>query len=204
MTTRDNLKEVFSDLKKKQAKADDLMQRKMPVFAGRIAVNHVQDNFRKGGFVNNGLQKWKKSNREIYGGKGAANNYGTLLSGRNHLYSSTKYTPEKRKVTIRNDVDYAPIHNWGGTIAITTRPSVSPKMRKFAWAKYYAAGGGKKDQPIGADAQFWKNLALTKKTKLEINIKVRMPQRQFLGESVEMNAEIRAKMDEEMQKIFNK
>lgn len=196
MTTRDNLKEFFTDFQKKKKELDDLMRRKMPVFAGRIAVNHVQDNFRKGGFVNNGLQKWKKSNREIYGGKGASDNYGTLLSGRNHLYSSTKYVPTDYKVVIDNSVDYAGVHNWGGTIS----PSVTPKMRKFAWAKYYAAGGGKKDQPLGPDAQFWKNFALTKKT----NLNIRMPQRQFLGESVEMNEEIRAKMDEEMQKIYDK
>lgn len=194
MEVRDNLNEFFSEMEKKKKEVSDLMRRRMPVHAGRIAVDHVQDNFRKGGFVNNGLHKWKKSNREIYGGKSAASNYGTLLSGRNHLYSSTKYVPGDARVAIQNEAEHAGVHNWGGTIS----PRVTPKMRKFAWAKYYSLGGGKKDQPVGPDAGFWKNLALTKKTKLNI----RMPQRQFLGESKEMNEAIRAKLNQEIAKIW--
>ncbi|HBG39920.1 MAG TPA: hypothetical protein DDW85_00735 [Porphyromonadaceae bacterium] len=195
MQTKNNLQEFYSEIEKKRREVNDLMRRKMPVHAGRIAVNHVQDNFRKGGFTNNGLHKWKKSNREIYGGKAAAGNYGTLLSGRNHLYSSAKYIPGDARVSIQNEVEYAGIHNWGGTVS----PRVTPKMRKFAWAKYYALGGGDKDKPVGPDVGFWKGLALTKKTKLNI----RMPQRQFLGESIELNEAIQAKLDQELEKIFN-
>lgn len=197
MPARDNLKEFFTEVEKKKSEINDLVRRKMPIFAGRIAKDHFQENFRKGGFVNNGLHKWKKSNREIYGGKSAASNYGTLFSGRNHLYNSIKYVPGDARVTVSNDVPYAGIHNWGGTAT----PTVTPKMRKFAWAKYYAAGGGKKaEQPAGPDAQFWRNMALTKKTKLNI----RMPQRQFIGESKELNDKLRAKLDEELEKIMFK
>ena len=196
------MKEFMSDMSNKKREISDLMNRKMPVFAGRIAVDHVQDNFRKGGFVNNGLHKWKKSNRELYGGKGAASKYGTLMSGRNHLYSSTKYVPSEAKVTVQNDVIYAGAHNWGGTIS----PTITPKMRKFAWYKYYTLGGGGKagkggkspDTPVAPDVAFWKNLALTKKTKLNI----RMPQRQFLGHSQELNTAVREKMDTELAKIM--
>jgi len=194
MQVRDNLQEFMSEVKKYQREIDDLMRRKMPVLAGRIAVNHIQDNFRKSGFVNNGLHPWKKSNREIYGGKSASGNYGTLLSARNHLYGSTKYIPGDARVVISNEVEYAAIHNWGGSVS----PTVTPKMRKFAWAKFYAIGG-KKDQPVAPDAGFWKNLALTKKSKLNI----RIPQRQFLGESLELDDAIRNKIDDELDKILN-
>jgi phage gpG-like protein len=194
MKERDNLKEFSEDIKKHRREIDDLMRRKMPVFAGRIVVSHVQDNFRKGGFVNNGLHPWKKSNREIYGGKSASDHYGTLLSARNHLYSSTKYIPGDARVVVSNQVEYAAVHNWGGTVS----PTVTPKMRKFAWAKFYALGGNKKDQPVAPDVGFWKNLALTKKSKLNI----RMPQRQFLGESREMNDAVREKLDAELARIF--
>jgi phage gpG-like protein len=194
MRERDNLNEFMADVKKHRREIDDLVHRKMPVFAGRIAVNHIQDNFRKGGFVNNGLHPWKKSNREIHGGKSASGNYGTLLSARNHLYGSTKYVAGDARVVVSNEVDYAAVHNWGGTVS----PTVTPKMRKFAWAKFYALGGNKKDQPVAPDVGFWKNLALTKKSKLNI----RMPQRQFLGESMELNEDIRKKMDDELDKII--
>lgn len=42
-----------------KAEISEFIKRKIPVHAGRIAVNHVQDNFRNGGFTNNGLHKWK-------------------------------------------------------------------------------------------------------------------------------------------------
>ena len=32
-----------------------MMRRKMPVMVGRMAKDHIQDNFRQGGFVNGGL-----------------------------------------------------------------------------------------------------------------------------------------------------
>lgn len=195
MQTKDNLKEFFSEMEKKKREVSDLVRRKMPVHAGRIGVNYVRDNFRKGGFVNNGITRWKKSNRELHGGTSADANYRTLHSARDHLYGSTKYLPGNARVVIFNDVEYAAIHNRGGTVS----PRVTPKMRKFAWAKYYAAGGGKKNSPVGPDANFWKGLALTKKIKLNIQI----PQRQFLGDSKELRDEIENKIDIEMEKIFS-
>lgn len=202
MSNESELRKFMSDFKKAEKEVEDLQRRKMPVHAGRIAVNHFQDNFDKGGFVNNGLHKWKKSNRELHGGKSAKSQYKTLMSGRNQLYQSIRYTPGDGKVVIATNEPHAPIHNWGGTL----NPTVTPKMRKFAWAKFFAAGG-KSGSPSsgggeggGPDAQFWKRLALTKKTKLNI----RMPQRQFLGESKELDEKIREKLDSELEKIMFK
>jgi phage gpG-like protein len=195
MQTKINLNTFRAEMNKKRAEIDNLVRKKMPRYAGNIGVEHVKENFRKGGFVNNGLQKWQKSNREKFGGKSASGNYGTLMSGRNHLYSSTKYVPSDARVTIQNDVLYAGVHNWGGTISAT----VTPKMRKFAWAKFYASGGKSSDKAIAPDVAFWKNFALTKKKQISIKI----PQRQFIGESKEMNDAIRLKMDTELGKLFN-
>lgn len=194
MPNDSNIHQFLSDLKKKEKEVSDLARRKMPVFAGRIAKDHFQENFQKGGFVDNGLHKWKKSNRELRGGKSAAAQYKTLMSAREQLYNSIRYTPADGKVTIHNNEPHAPIHNWGGTVS----PTVTPKMRKFAWAKFYASGG--KDDPKAPDAQFWKGLALTKKTKLSI----KMPQRQFLGESKELNEKINNKLESELEKIMFK
>jgi hypothetical protein len=55
----------------------------------------------------------------------------------------------------QREVKYAEIQDRGGT----TRPAVTPKMRKFAWATFYETGDEK-----------WKWLALTKKTNLTVNI----------------------------------
>lgn len=187
---------------------ENLMRREMPVIAGRMAKDHFQDNFRQGGFVNGGLQPWPKAKRLSSGRTDAAGNYGTLLSERKVLFKSIKYIPTDYRVKISNDVVYAPIHNWGGTVAVT----VTDRMRRFAWAKYLEASGkpsksaGKKGrkkaagkQTLNQQAQMWRGLALTKKKKLNI----RIPQRQFLGESEELNEKIEKKVAEKIINILN-
>lgn len=206
-----DIKEFSALIKSKRKELDILMRHRMPVIAGRMAKDHFQDNFRKGGFVNNGLHPWKVSARLQRGGKGAADNYGTLLSGRNHLFSSIKYVPSDYRVKILNALKYASVHNFGGTV----RPTVTPQMRRFAWAKYYEAAGKRKkitkskkrkdtrkSSKIEMDNQEafkWKRLALTKKKQLEI----RIPQRRFLGDSKELSEKIAEKQEREIRNILN-
>ena len=56
-----------------------------------------------------------------------------------------------------------------------------------------------KPKGLNQQAQFWRNMALTKKKKLHI----RIPQRQFMGESEELNSRIREKVDQEITNILN-
>ena len=135
-----DIKDFSALLKAKRKELDTLMRRELPVKVGRMAKDHYQDNFRKGGFVNGGLRRWPVTKRQRSGSKSAAAGYGPLLSRRNHLFSSVKYTPGDYRVRVANDVEYAPPHNWGGE----TRPTVTPRMRKFAWAMYYKAAGIRK------------------------------------------------------------
>lgn len=199
-------KEFLLIIKSKQKEIDELQKRRLPVMVGRMAKDHFQDNFRRGGFVNRGLHPWQKSRRLLMGGTGAANNYSTLLSGHNHLFDSTKYVPSDYRVKVSNDLIYAPIHNWGGTIPVTNR------MRGHAWKMFYLASGkerkavkgptkrtkkAKAVTPVNPEADFWKRFALTKKSK------IRMPQRQFLGESEELTGKIRDKIENELNNILN-
>jgi phage gpG-like protein len=207
-----NLNEFNRQLAQKRRELDNLMRRKLPVKVGAMAKAHYQDNIReRQGFLNGGLQPWQKTKRQQSGGKSAAANYGALLSSRKHLYSSIKYTPSDYKVVVANDLKYAPVHNWGGTVS----PTVTPKMRKFAWAMYYKVSGKKKtgtggkkgkkrgkqtESEIPEAAKQWKALALTKKTKLNTKI----PQRQFLGESKELIEQIHQTVDTEIRNVLNK
>lgn len=199
-------KEFLSFIKSKQKEIDELQKRRLPVMVGRMAKDHFQDNFRRGGFVNRGLHPWQKSGRLLAGGTGAASNYSTLLSGHNHLFDSIKYVPSNYRVKVSNDLVYAPVHNWGGTIPVTDR------MRGHAWKMFYLASGkerkaakGQKKRPgkantatpVNPEADFWKRFALTKKSK------IRMPQRQFLGESEELTEKIRDKIENELNNILN-
>lgn len=178
----------------------------MPVKVGAMAKGFYQDNIaERQGFLNNGLTSWPKTRRQLSGGKSATANYGALLSSRNHLFNSILYIPGEYRVKISNPLDYAPIHNQG----VTVSPAVTSKMRKFAWAMYYKEAGIKKTaskkvkdkRTIQApeNALLWKRLALTRKKRLNIKI----PQRQFLGESKELNEQIRTKLDSEIRNILN-
>ena len=193
-------------MEKERKALEKFLRREMPVIAGRMAQDHFQNNFRLGGF--GGMHPWPKAKRLSSGGTGAASNYGTLLSGRNHLFKSIKYIPSDYRVKISNDVIYAPIHNWGGSVSVT----VTDRMRRFAWAKYRETSGetkkntGKKSRgkatskrPTNPQAQMWKGLALTKKKKLNIHI----PQRQFLGDSEELNEKIEKRIEKEIRTILN-
>lgn len=201
-----DIKDFSALLKAKQKELDTLMRRELPVKVGRMAKDHYQDNFRKGGFVNGGLRRWPVTKRQRSDSKSAAAGYGPLLSRRNHLFSSVKYTPGDYRVRVANDVEYAPPHNWGGE----TRPTVTPRMRKFAWAMYYKAAGIRKkaakskrkgktrQRELPPEAGMWKGLALTRKKKL----KVKIPQRQFIGESTELNKQIRQTVETEIRNIL--
>lgn len=117
------------------------MRRRLPVIAGRMAKDFFQNSFRISAFVNGGVHHWQTTGRQLAGGKTAASRYGPLLSSRNHLFASIKYTPSDYRVKVANDLLYAPIHNWGGTL----HPSVTPKMRRFAWAMFYREAGIKRN-----------------------------------------------------------
>ena len=198
---------IEKDIQRFVQGVEQLISRRLPIYAGKTATQHFKDNFTKGGFVNGGLQPWLPSKRLSSGGQGADSKYGTLLSSRKHLYSSINYTPSTAKVTIFNDVIYAQIHNEGGTIGIT------PKMRGYAWHRYYELTGkgksgsnspktGKKGEqtveaPESDEAKLWKGLALTKKQSITI------PKRQFMGQSAELDDKIAAYIEREVLKILN-
>lgn len=199
---------IQQDIQRMRKDFEHLIARKLPVAAGKIAKQHFQDNFRQGGFVNGGLHPWPPAKRLSSGGPGADSRYRTLMSSRNHLYNAIGYTPGMAEVTIFNDAIYAPVHNEGGTI----HPKITPKMRRFAWAKYYELGGGGKGAQKGrkgatsggqgaspAEAEKWKALALTKKQSLTINI----PRRQFMGPSAELDTKISSYIEKEILRIIN-
>ena len=138
---------------------------------------------------------------------GASARYKTLTSARNHLMSSTEAHIGRGEVSIENPVPYAVIHNEGGTIV--SNPTITPKMRKYAWAMVYKLSGRKRarkgkraggsKEAIPEEAKKWMALALTKKTKIKIRAK--MPKRQFIGESRELVEKINKEVNDSIQRI---
>lgn len=182
-------------LKRKNAELSGYFRRKLPVKAGAKVKSIVQGNFRLGGFQNGALEKWPETKRQSSGG-GADARRGPLLSSRKVLYNGTGYTPGNGSVTIYNNVIYAGIHNEGGE----TNPRVTQKMRRYAWARYYAEEGGKAKKGRSSDqADFWKGLALTKKKTLNIKI----PKRQFMGPSKTIDATLQTMITTDLNTILN-
>lgn len=165
--------------------------RVIPVRVGKEVVSSVRQNFRSGGFYGD---QWKRTKRQDVPFKGAAGSYGPLLSRTAHLMSSTDYIPGKGRVTIRNTVPYAVYHNEGAETSVTA------KMKKFFWAKYYESGGGKKQgkkKEIPKEAEFWQAMALKKPGSTIV-----LPKRQFLGPSPKVDEIVTTTINSELEKYI--
>lgn len=177
-------KQFLALIEKKRAELEQLQRQVMPVKGGAMAKAHFQDNFRKGGFVDRGLQKWAPAKRQKDGKKGAKANYRTLLSSRNHLFSSIEYRPGNGEVTIYNNVPYAAIHNEGGTINLPGRQQV-----------LHFTGKGRFTSKNAKKAKYAQKANVGAHT-------VNMPKRQFIGESHELTEKIDKKFESEIRQIL--
>jgi len=187
-----------------QKAKDDILKEvndRLPRKVGIIAVNHFKQNFRDGGWLDDGLHPWKRTKRQDSNSPDAK--YGPLTSRRDHLMRSIQASTAPGEVTIEDPVPYATIHNDGGDI--TTHPFVTAKMRKYAWHMVYSLAGvkskGKLPKTLPQEAQIWKGLALTKKQKITVHAHI--PQRQFMGDSYELRIKINSLINQSIQKIKN-
>jgi len=175
------------------------MLTQLPTKVGNIAVLFFKDNIReRQGFLDTSIEGWKASKSGVLkkaGGKMLIEK-GNLLSGITQSVSGTKVMVYVIGVAAK----YAEIHNTGGTITVT------PKMRKFFWAKYYEFNKKivlKKDGKthtkasiaINAVAEYYKNLALAKKLVI--------PKRKFIGNSTTLDNDIKKYIEDNLQTIFN-
>lgn len=131
-------------------------------------------NFERKGFFS---KAWPKRQLE---------EHGSLLLQTGKLRRSIRATVSDRSVTWSSSEPYAAIHNEGGTITVT------PKMKRFFWAKFYELAGkvryrkdgqtSKASVKVSRQAEFYRNMALMK-----IGSKITIPQRQFLGDAPEIH-----------------
>jgi phage gpG-like protein len=106
-----NLEQLAQQIERQAAEIQTLFNGSLPIKAGEKAIEHFHENFLQGGFVNNGLQAWQPAKR--LSNPRNRNNNKTLLSSRNHLFSSIKKQTAPGQVTITSDVEYAAVHNEG-------------------------------------------------------------------------------------------
>lgn len=126
-----------------------------------------------------------------------------LLDNTGHGRHSIRGTIRPNGVEFSTDTPYMGLHNRGGKIKIT------PRMRKFFWCMHYKNAGGithsirtrqandtQRNRTLSAKAQFWKNMALTRKKHLTI------PQRQFIGDHPRVRQVTREVIHDNLQSAF--
>ena len=108
------------------------------------------------------------------------------------------------QVTIEDPVPYAAIHNDGGDI--TTHPTVTERMRRYAWHMVYSIAGikgkGKLPKELPKEAEKWKGLALTRKSSITVHAHI--PQRQFMGDSAELRVKVNKLIKDSIERIQSK
>lgn len=150
----------------------------VPVVIGTEAVNYFKSNFENEAWEG---EKWAPRSTKRPGGT----NGQKVLSKSGELAESIDYRHEGGTVVIYSDKPYAQIHNEGGTIQLTEQ------QRKYFWAQHYLyAEAGNDDL-----AEQYKWLALAKEIK--------MPQRQYMGESEALILNISDKIVRDLTRILN-
>ncbi len=200
-----DLNQLVRKLEQKKSALVAFRDSRWPKRVGEMAISHFKRNFREGGWCDNGsVQKWKQTRRQEQGGKAAYYNRTPLLSGRNNLYGGFTYKTGSGRVTVENNVEYAPIHNTGGTV----QHRITPRMRKYAWRRWFESAGitdedspevrKQKEAAMNDHDRMWKRLALTPKQTSVVHI----PQRKFMGQSTELAQKVRDYTEEELLKII--
>lgn len=172
---------INREVKKAVEALTHLQRRTLPVKVGNEAINMFKDNFTDGGFFGS---EWEQPIRRKLSFNGAKGQYGPLLSDSTHLMRSfDKDTNTPGKVIIKNPVEYAAIHNEGGTITVTA------KMKRYFMARFLETKGSmgltkvrrrlsknQRNQALSREARFYLAMAHKKEGST-----IRMPKRQFMG-----------------------
>ena len=128
---------------------------------------------------------------------------GATLVDTGNLRRSIHSRTTGSNITFYTDLPYAAIHNEGGGIKVTAR------MKRYFWARHLEATGSfgrRKDGRLRRDkrtvglstrAEFWKHMALMK-----VGSTIRIPRRQFLGTSPEVEQAVTEIIEENLREYF--
>jgi phage gpG-like protein len=190
------------DLKQVEKKARKAMEAAI-VDVGNTAKVFFVDSFRKQGWDDQSVQKWKARKRKSYNtksGKKVDDTTRAILVKTGDLRRSIKRNPANRaalSIKISTDLPYAKIHNDGGTI----------NRAGFKGLMYY-----REVATNLATRKTQKRFARTKGMKsrkathaMEIDVKafaINMPKRQFMGDSYNLNEKVKAVIVKRLDKVF--
>ncbi len=179
----------------------DLIAKKITYAApiiGRVeSIKFFKDSFIKGGFTDTSFTQWESSYNIFKRG-------GKTMYGTGNLMQSTRVTEENRdRVIVENQQSYAAYHNDGAIITVTL------KMKNWWWWQYSKFAGAvqkRKDKKViqtkinlkrNAKAEFCKRMAL-----LKVGTKLKIPKRQFMGDSKQLNTNMQEVLQNYISKQF--
>lgn len=157
--------------------------------------DEFDQNFERQAFFS---EKWQRRKSPIRPGRAILVDDGGLRR------SIRKPEIKDSSIVFRSDLPYSEIHNEGGEIAVTAR------MKKFFWRKYYEASGAfgrrkdgtlrkdKRNMQLTSEADFWRAMALMK-----VGSKIKIPKRQFLGTSPEVEKIVRKIIEDNLTEYMN-
>ncbi len=154
----------------------------IPAKMGNIAVRHFKDSFRKKGFIDKRLERWKPTRQP--------NQRGSLMLRSGALMRSIRRTrTTATSTTIQaggSHVPYAEIHNEGGTINHPGGTAYFPKNEKAVFVSNETAKR--------FEYRYKHKLPRTEPHQIPI------PKRQYMGRSHVMNTRIKRMIKKEITK----
>jgi hypothetical protein len=177
------------------------------VDVGNTAKVFFVDSFRKQGWDDKSVQKWKKrqlSERKGRGSKKSADGgVRSVKAGRailvktGDLRRSIKRNPANRaalSIKISTDLPYAKVHNDGETINVSGRKGSGTITRSIR------GSGGFKDGKFTKGRA--KRVTFQGKEYTTGSYAIKMPKRQFMGDSYNLNEKVKAVIVKRLDKIF--
>ena len=195
-----NLARFEPEFKRRYRRLSKALDNDIPRVIANEHVRGFKQSFRMQRFNDSGTTSWRRPKRKdtssafpppTTSGLTRSTLVGKGGGGMSGLSDSFRVKFSGNDIIIENTKDYAGLHNEGGK----NKVSVTPKMRKFAWAMYY-----KSKKRGAANAESWKGLALTKKKTITVTI----PERKFMGHSRAIDKQSENEIDQELNEIFLK
>jgi hypothetical protein len=196
------------NLKQAEQKARKALEAAI-VDVGNTAKVFFVESFRKQGFDDQSVQKWKKrqvSERKGRGSKKSAAELGTVRSvkaGRailvktGDLRRSIKRNPANRaalSIKISTDLPYAKVHNDGETINVSGRKGSGTITRSIRGSAGFKDGKFTRGRA--------KKVTFQGKEYTTGAYSIKMPKRQFMGDSYNLNKKVKAVIVKRLDKVF--
>lgn len=168
-------------------------------YAKVAGVNFFKQNFRRQGFLDGSLTPWDKRVLNIGTARGVLIQSGKL---RDSIHAVSRGVD--RVIYQTDPLPYAKIHNEGGEIIVTER------MKRYFWYLYMKSTGtmqkkkngelrqNKANARLSTMASFYKAMACKK-----VGSKIKIPKRQYIGESATFMKQLDAWIASEIDKRFS-